>query len=201
MELTFTPNPREQQTEKEQQPRKTYYRRPADVRRLQEFDRQRRIATHPNVPPNYIKPVPMRDDTANGLTQCIIVFLKLSGWQAERISTTGRVVFQFRDHSGKQKNPHYIPTNGQRGSADVSATIEGRSVKIEVKIGSDRQSDKQKEYQRAVEQAGGLYFIARDFPSFVEWYALTFHRQPFPDDIRNLQIRRGRKPTTAAVEH
>jgi hypothetical protein len=56
------------------------------------------------------------------------------------------------------------------GSADISATIKGRSVKIEVKIGKDRQSEAQKRYQDAIESAGGVYIIARDFDSFVEWY-------------------------------
>jgi hypothetical protein len=56
------------------------------------------------------------------------------------------------------------------GSADISATIKGRSVKIEVKIGKDRQSEAQKRYQENIEKAGGTYIIAKDFDSFVEWY-------------------------------
>lgn len=164
------------------------YRRPVEVKQLQELDRRQRIARHPNCPPNYIKRIPMRDDTANGLTQCIVSFLNLSGHQAERISTTGRVVMRRGQtlRGGRlveDYKPTYIPTSGRRGSADISATIDGRSVKIEVKIGRDRQSDAQKEYQRTVEQAGGLYFIARDFPSFIQWYVLTFQRQPYPDDL------------------
>lgn len=62
------------------------------------------------------------------------------------------------------------------GSADISATIAGRSVKIEVKIGLDRQSEAQRRYQATVERAGGLYFIAKDFTSFIEWYSKTFNR-------------------------
>ena len=36
-------------------------------------------------------------------------------------------------------------------------------MKIEVKFGSDRQSEHQKEYQKAIEAAGGVYLIARTF--------------------------------------
>jgi hypothetical protein len=43
-------------------------------------------------------------------------------------------------------------------------------VKIEVKVGKDRQSDAQKRYQESIERAGGVYLIARDFDSFVEWF-------------------------------
>ena len=56
------------------------------------------------------------------------------------------------------------------GSADISATIKGRSVKIEVKYGRDVQSQVQKDYQNKIETAGGIYYIARDFDTFVEWY-------------------------------
>ena len=56
------------------------------------------------------------------------------------------------------------------GTADISATIGGRSVKIEVKVGRDRQSEAQRIYQQQVEAAGGIYYIATDFESFVKWY-------------------------------
>ena len=59
----------------------------------------------------------------------------------------------------------YIPTTGTKGSADVSATIQGRSVKIEVKI-KDRQSEAQKEYQQRIETAGGVYWLVRSFDEF-----------------------------------
>ena len=63
-----------------------------------------------------------------------------------------------------------------KGSADISATIRGQSVKIEVKIGHDRQSDAQRDYQASVEQAGGVYYIARNFTDFVSWYQRTFKK-------------------------
>jgi hypothetical protein len=32
------------------------------------------------------------------------------------------------------------------------------------------QSEAQKKYQQAIESAGGIYIIAREFDSFIEWY-------------------------------
>jgi hypothetical protein len=64
----------------------------------------------------------------------------------------------------------YIPTTGTKGSADISATINGKSVKIEVKIGTDRQSEAQKEYQDRTEKSGGIYLIAKDFEGFYQEY-------------------------------
>jgi hypothetical protein len=70
----------------------------------------------------------------------------------------------------KQLPGKWTPGQSTKGTADISATIRGRSVKIEIKYGKDRQSDAQKEYQAAIERAGGVYIIVRDFDSFVEWY-------------------------------
>ena len=68
-----------------------------------------------------------------------------------------------------------------KGTADISATIPiyaackiGLSVKIEVKIGKDRQSEDQKKYEKSIINAGGVYYIAKDFNSFYEWYNNNF---------------------------
>ena len=135
---------------------------------------------YPTVP--YLAPRTFRDDTANGLTKCIIAFLKLEGWQAERNNTTGRPVNHtksYTDVMGVRRTIgrfEWVYGTGTRGSADISATIAGRSVKIEVKAGKDRQSDHQREYQRQVEAAGGIYVIARNFQQFNDWYAQNFSK-------------------------
>jgi hypothetical protein len=121
-----------------------------------------------------------RDDKANDLTRCIIAYIQLKGGQAERISTTGRVVDRSKivtDTIGIMRRigtAEYIPGTSTNGSADISSIIKGFTVKIEVKIGKDRQSPAQIKYQEAVESAGGLYFIAKDFTSFYEWFNSLF---------------------------
>lgn len=102
------------------------------------------------------------DKTANGLTKAIVKYITYRGYQAERISSSGRMI----PKNGKMI---YIPGTSRNGTADISATIQGRSVKIEVKIGKDRQSDVQLSYQKEVERAGGIYYIAKDFQSFYDW--------------------------------
>ena len=118
--------------------------------------------------------------TANGLTKAIIKFIQLSGGQAERISTTGRMIDQrktYTDVVGVRRtigSTKWIPSTSTKGSADISATINGKSVKIEVKIGRDRQSEAQKKYQSDIERAGGIYYLAKDFESFYQWYNENF---------------------------
>jgi hypothetical protein len=124
------------------------------------------------------------DNSANALTQCVIDWIMWNGGQAERISTTGRMidntkviknVLGHRILTGEKK---YIPGTGTKGSADISATIPknfsgqivGVSVKLEVKFGKDVQSDAQKKYEQSINEAGGIYVIVRDMDSFLEWW-------------------------------
>ena len=98
------------------------------------------------------------------------------GYQAERISNTGRYIDnkkKFKNIQGQTMqvgSGQYIPGTGTNGTADISATIKGKSIKIEVKYGKDRQSEAQKEYQTTIERSGGVYYIAKDFESFYNFY-------------------------------
>jgi len=139
---------------------------------------------HPAYPEYLTFPVKTYSDkTANGLTRCIIDYLKFNGCQAERINTTGRPIDRRQivtDVIGNRRqigSIEWIRSGSTTGSADISATIKGRSVKIEVKCkatGDNNQSEGQKLYQAQIEAAGGLYYIARDFQSFMDWYIKTF---------------------------
>ena len=136
---------------------------------MHELKLQRYAITHPNYPPDYIPKTMYKDSTANGLTKAICDYINYHGYQAERINTMG-TAREKKTTAGKVIGVTWTKGTSTAGSADISATIKGRSVKIEVKIGRDRQSDAQKRYQENIERAGGTYIIAKDFDSFVEWY-------------------------------
>lgn len=145
----------------------TYMGKSIDIQLLEEALQDATAASHPHVPAYAIPRPKLTDTTANGLTRCIIEHIRLAGWQAERINTTGIP----KEEGGRIK---WRTSNTTKGSADISATINGRSVKIEVKIGRDRQSEKQQAYQQAVERSGGLYYIATNYSDFVTWYNEQF---------------------------
>ena len=130
---------------------------------------------HPTLPESARCTRNYSDKTANGLQKAIIDFLQFSGHQCERIAVTGRYIdnskvvtdtlgFKKRIGTGK-----WIRGSMQPGSADLSAVIYGRAVKIEVKM-KDKQSEAQKKYQEQIERAGGLYWICRSFAEFMEFY-------------------------------
>ena len=131
---------------------------------------------YPSMRPELIPLTEWKDTSANNLTKCIIFFIKSMGGQAERISNQGQYRAGNKIQVGtgeiaytKQLPGKWTPGTGTKGTADISATIRGRSVKIEVKQ-KDKQSEAQKQYQQSIESAGGIYQIFRDFDSFVLWY-------------------------------
>jgi hypothetical protein len=156
------------------------YQKSQSLKDLEKLSLEAKVVKCPNTPPHYLVAEKFRDDTANGLTKAIIAHLRLNGHQAERISTTGRPIDNrktFTDVLGKKRTIgtlKWIPGTGTNGSADISATIAGKSVKLEVKIGSDRQSHSQREYQQSIVLAGGIYFIVTSYDQFLNWYNLNF---------------------------
>jgi hypothetical protein len=133
------------------------------------------------LPPDYVVRTKYNDSTANGLTKCVIDYINFNGGQAERISNTGRYIDDSKivtDVLGNRKKigtGKYIKGTGTNGTADISATFKGKSIKIEIKM-KDKQSEVQKEYQQAIERAGGIYFICHNFDEFLEKFN-TFANQ------------------------
>lgn len=116
------------------------------------------------------------DKSEKELERCILYYAELMGFQAEPIKVKPNRVDNRR---------HYVDSVGyartigsitwtkssmQAGSADMSLTILGRSVKVEIKIGKDTQKKNQKEYQKQIESAGGQYWIVKTFADFYEKY-------------------------------
>lgn len=146
------------------------------IKVLQDLVWQLECIKYPRMPKEYIPKPTYSDKTANGLTKCIIHFVKANGYQAERISNTGRYIDESKivtDSMGFQKrigSGKYIKGTGTNGTADISLTIKGKSIKCEIKIGKDRQSEAQKKYQADIERAGGIYIIVKDFDEFINFY-------------------------------
>lgn len=57
---------------------------------------------------------------------------------------------------------------GLPGMADIGGIIEGRAIEIECKTEIGRQTKEQKNWQEAVERAGGLYVLARSREEAIE---------------------------------
>lgn len=127
---------------------------------------------YPTLPEHALSMPTYSDKSANGLTKCVIDYLKAQGHKAWRQGSEGRyrpgeritdVIGRVRQMKGK-----YLPGQNN-GAADVAAIVRGLFVGWEIKM-NDSQSDKQKEYQREIEASGGRYFICRSFDEFLTQY-------------------------------
>jgi len=124
---------------------------------------------------NCIPPANIKEAGANDLTRLVIEFIIFNDGQAERISSMGRYIDgtkQVTDCIGRKRTigtGKFIKSTTTNGTADISATIKGRSVKIEIKWKKDNQSDDQKKYQQSIEKSGGIYIIIKTFDDFVDW--------------------------------
>jgi hypothetical protein len=96
----------------------------------------------------------------------------LHGHKAWRQGSEGRYRpgATITDVVGRQRTLKGTWLPGQnKGASDVACIINGRFVAIEVKM-KDKQSEAQRRYQEEVEQSGGIYFVAKDFESFIKFY-------------------------------
>jgi hypothetical protein len=98
---------------------------------------------------------------ANGLTNFITNYLNWSGHRATRINVLGRKV--------KDK---WIRSTTRKGTADISATVAGKSVMIEIKVGMDKPSPEQLAEQIKERNAGGIY----EFISSVDEFFLLYDK-------------------------
>ena len=106
--------------------------------------------------------------TANGLTRMIINFINWSGFRATRIQSQGQHVIE--KYKGRVVSHGFRPGTTRKGTADVSATINGMSVMIEIKVGSDRPRPEQLREQALERAAGGVYEFVSNPDEFFEVY-------------------------------
>jgi hypothetical protein len=106
---------------------------------------------------------PYEDDTANGLLKCIHDFIFHQGGYVNRISTVG----MMRKINGEMR---YTKGNTNKGAPDLRFLFQGKSGDVEIKIGKDRLSEAQEREIERIQAAGGLAFVAKDFPSFLNWW-------------------------------
>lgn len=150
------------------------------AKRLTEMLKNANRGKYPNYPDHLTMPVKKYNlSTSNGLTRAVIAWIEAHGQRAIRVSSAGRYIDEsmvVTDYVGFEKrigSGTWVPSTTKRGAADISCTIYGKSVEIEIKIGRDTQSQDQKKYQQITERAGGTYLIIKTFEQFLQWWDET----------------------------
>lgn len=129
---------------------------------------------YPSVPTHGVAIKLYSDKTANGLATAIKDFCELVGVMCTRTGSEGR----FRpgktlvDVVGRTRLMKGTWLPGQNvGQGDLQVVMRGRIYSIEIKIGRDKQSEVQKEFQGRLEKAGGIYVIVGSWEEFYKHYS------------------------------
>ena len=133
---------------------------PTNLKELAKLADRLNAEKHPDLPPHVLVRKKFKDTTANDLTKTII-------WDMYHVR--GGVAYRINNGAVyDQKRKIYRKGVQRKGIPDIIGIIDGRFYGIEVKIGKDRQSADQKEIQREILEAGGVYFIAKSYDDYLE---------------------------------
>jgi len=157
--MTVTELLKQHEANRPKKQRRPTYRKPDSIKELERLHFERKRAKYPDMP--YPVHTTFRDDTANGLTACIVAYLTLNGHFAARVNTTGTY---------SAKLGRYIHSGSRKGMADITAVINGKHVSIEVKHGRDRLREEQNRVKQEIERAGGVYIVATTFDDFIKQF-------------------------------
>lgn len=125
----------------------------------------------PSIPEHAVVRGVFTDKTANGLTKAIQTFCALKGIFCQRTGNEGRYRpgASYVDAIGRTRIMKGTWLPGQNnGQADLTLVVNGRYVAVEVKIGKDRQSQDQKDFEKSIKASGGQYWIVRTWQEFYE---------------------------------
>ena len=133
------------------------------IKELEQMAHAYRVRRDPNAVKKYYS-----EHNASELEKCIILYselLKRQGFKvfAVKTETTGRMIVNNQD------SPIFVRQNNTNGKADINLIVGGCSIEVEVKCKHTRdryQNDAQKIYEKKVIQAGGLYWLVREFAEF-----------------------------------
>lgn len=96
---------------------------------------------------------------ANSMQAFISKFLFWSGHRCTRLNVMGRKI-----------NGNYVVSSTRKGTADLSATINGKSCMFEIKFAKDTPSADQLKEQARERAAGGVYEFVRSIEDFFILY-------------------------------
>lgn len=158
-------------------PKKNRYKKSDALKALEQLAFENLKAKFPSFP---FPPKPKyNDNTTNRLTKCVIDYIILKGFQAERVGSTGFLKDNRKNSTdvlGRNRtigNIKWIPGRGKTEKVNVHAVINGIAFKIYIKCAASRDSKKsegQFAYPKEINAADGLYLIVTCFQGFYEWF-------------------------------
>ena len=133
---------------------------PKDLKELNAFAFELNCGKYSSVPDFAVPRTNYKDKTSNELTKAIVIDFKIRGGIAYRINTMGV-------YDGKRGQ--WRKGGMRKGIPDIIGIINGQFFGIEVKIGKDKQSADQRVIEVEINDAGGIYYIARNYKGYADF--------------------------------
>lgn len=133
---------------------------PKDLKELNAFAFELNCGKYSSVPDFAVPRTNYKDKTSNELTKAIVIDFKIRGGIAYRINTMGV-------YDGKRGQ--WRKGGMRKGIPDIIGIINGQFFGVEVKIGKDKQSADQRVIEVEINDAGGIYYIARNYNDYAEF--------------------------------
>ena len=136
------------------------YKKSEALKELERLSDSAKRIKYPSLKEQFFVKSNYSDKSTNELTKAIKRYLELKGCYVQRVNTTGIY---------SQKLKKYIYSGSTNGAADLTAVVGGKHISIEIKLGRDKLSEKQKEVKAQVEKAGGIYIVVKNFQDLYDF--------------------------------
>lgn len=130
---------------------------------------------HPNIPAHARPVLKYSDKDAGSLTTAVLSYLrnikKCRVWRqpSEGRYIEGQSVTNVIGQTIQTRKGIFIPRDKHAiGIGDIAGVVPGgKAIFVEIKIGRDRQSEEQIEFENDIKRLGGIYVIARTWDGFI----------------------------------
>jgi hypothetical protein len=117
----------------------------------------------------YLPPKKVDTTTHSGLIKFMVNYIIWIGGNARSHNVVARVSEVITtEQSGNQFKDKRYTKSSKKGIADVQATLNGKSLQLDAKIGRDQPRKEQLEEQVKQRRAGGIYEFIRTPEQFIE---------------------------------
>ncbi len=167
--------------------RKKLYLKSHIVKRLKAIANAVVRKKHSKNPLESIAPRRNNDEFLNWEMKCITDFLINKGWIIGIDSRANYQIdprYSFVDIFAQIRTTdlaNWDVGSDTNGILNSSATMNGKSIIIEIKVACGKLSEAQRKYKSTIEKADGIFFFAHDFAGFSNWYNNKFGSHEWMD--------------------
>lgn len=156
-------------------PKKNLHKKLEDIKDLEKLAFENLKTKYPSVP--FLPKPKYKASTKNGLTKCVIDYIRLTGGIAEKVNSNGymkdnrKSVTDILGRTRSIGSTKWIPGINKNAIGDIHCIINGKSIRIEIKCAATKDSTESEEQilnQKKIETAGSSLVTVTSFSDFLK---------------------------------